>query len=385
MPNDPSQRPLPLLFTPLTLRGVRLKNRVVISPMCQYSADDGCANDWHLVHLGQFATGGAGLVFVEATAVQARGRITHGDMGLWKDEQIAPLKRITDFLKAHGCVPGIQIGHAGRKASMQRPWFGNGPLAEADFARGDKAWDIVAPSAEPIGEGWIKPQTMTLEDITQLTEDFRATTRRAVEAGFDALEIHGAHGYLLHSFCSPLTNKRDDEYGGPLGNRIRLSIETAAAVRAVWPSDKPLFYRVSATDFVDRGWTLEDSVTLANALKTRGVDVIDCSAGGIAGSATAAGIKRYPGFQVPFAERIRAQSGLKTQAVGIILDGTQAEEILQKGQADLIAVARQALHDPHWALHAAQELGADSHFAFWPKQYGWWLDARAKTLSLQKA
>ena len=384
MPHDQSQQTQPLLFTPLELRGVTLKNRVVLSPMCQYSADDGFASDWHLVHLGQFAKGGAGLVFTEAAAVEERGRITHGDLGIWKDEHVAPLQRITNFIKSQSATPAIQLAHAGRKGSMQRPWFGNAALTEADTQRGDLPWSIVAPSAEPVAPGWIMPHELTIDEIKALLKSWEAATRRALAAGFEVLEVHGAHGYLLHSFLSPLSNHRSDEYGGSLANRMRLAFEIVDTVRKIWPQDKPLFFRTSSSDYVDDGWRIEDTVTLARELKARGVDVVDCSSGGIAGSATAAPIKRYPGFQVPYAEQVRKEADIKTLAVGIILSGAQAEEILRQGKADLIAVGREALYDPHWALHAAAELGVDAQFAEWPKQYGWWLNARAKMLAAQR-
>ena len=384
MPNDNSNRPQPLLFSPLSMRGVTLKNRVVISPMCQYSACDGFANDWHLVHLGQFATGGAGLVFCEAAAVEEHGRITHGDLGIWNDAHIAPLERVTDFIKANDAVPGIQLAHAGRKASMQRPWYGNAALNDADTARGDLAWNIVAPSAEPVAPGWLMPHELSVAEINALVERWKAATRRSHAAGFDVLEVHGAHGYLLHSFLSPLSNKRTDAYGGSFENRIRLALEIVDVVRGEWPDDKPLFFRTSSSDFSAEGWKIEDTVALARELKEHGVDVIDCSSGGIAGSATAAPIKRYPGFQVPFAEQVKKEASILTQAVGIILNGTQAEEVLQAGRADLIAIGREALYDPHWAAHAAHELGADPQFGLWPKQYGWWLNVRANTLQLTR-
>ena len=384
MPNDNSNRPQPLLFSPLSMRGVTLKNRVVISPMCQYSACDGFANDWHLVHLGQFATGGAGLVFCEAAAVEEHGRITHGDLGIWNDAHIAPLERVTDFIKANDAVPGIQLAHAGRKASMQRPWYGNAALNDADTARGDLAWNIVAPSAEPVAPGWLMPHELSVAEIKALVEQWKAATRRSHAAGFDVLEVHGAHGYLLHSFLSPLSNKRTDAYGGSFENRIRLALEIVDVVRGEWPDDKPLFFRTSSSDFSAEGWKIEDTVALARELKEHGVDVIDCSSGGIAGSATAAPIKRYPGFQVPFAEQVKKEASILTQAVGIILNGTQAEEVLQAGRADLIAIGREALYDPHWAAHAAHELGADPQFGLWPKQYGWWLNVRANTLQLTR-
>ncbi len=374
----------PLLFTPLRLRGLTLKNRIVIPPMCQYSAIEGLANDWHLVHLGKLASGGAAMVICEAVAVDRDGRITHGDLGLWSDAHIAPLKRVTDFQRSQGCVPAIQLAHAGRKASMQRPWHGNGPLDDTDRARGEHIWSVVAPSAIPMDEGWLEPHALSRADIERLKTQWRDATHRAIAAGFDVAEVHGAHGYLLHEFLSPLSNRRDDEYGGSFENRIRLPLEIAREVRAIWPQDKPVFFRVSSVDGVDGGWTLEDSIALARKLREVGIDVIDCSSGGLLGSATAARVKRYPGFQVPFATTIRRESDIPTMAVGLILDGPQAEEVLRNGEADLIAIGREALYDPNWPLHAAEALGIDNEYADWPVQYGWWLDKRKKSLTPRK-
>jgi len=376
---------IPLLFTPLDLRGRRSGNRIVISPMCQYSAADGEPDDWHLAHLGKFATGGAGIVFVEATAVERRGRITHGDVGLWDDNQIAGHKRIVDFLQAQGSLAALQLAHAGRKASMQRPWFGNGPLDDADIARGDAAWEPVAPSPLPVDDGWLVPHELSAEEIAGLVANWAAAAERAVAAGYDVLEIHGAHGYLIHSFLSPLANKRADGYGGDRAGRMRLAIEITEAVRPVWPDDRPLFYRASAVDGTEDGWSLDDTVALARELKARGVDVIDCSSGGIAGPATAAGVKRQPGFQVPYAAAVRAQVDIMTQAVGLITHPKQAEEILQAGQADLIALGREALYDPYWPRHAAAMLDLDSAFDDWPEQYGWWLVRRARSSEFYQA
>jgi 2,4-dienoyl-CoA reductase-like NADH-dependent reductase (Old Yellow Enzyme family) len=375
----------PLLFSPCALRGVTLRNRVVISPMCQYSASDGMANDWHFAHLARFAIGGAGLVFTEAAAVERGGRITHGDVGIWRDEQIAPLKRIAAFLKSQGAVPAIQLAHAGRKASMQRPWHGNGPMGPADLARGEQPWSVVAPSPIPVDAGWLVPHELTLAEIEQIKSHWRSATSRALEAGFDVAEVHGAHGYLLHEFLSPISNRRTDAYGGDRAGRMRLALEIARIVREAWPDDRPVFFRVSSTDGVDGGWSLDDSVALARELKATGVDVIDCSSGGISGSATAARVKRTLGFQVPFSERIRREAGLPTVAVGLILEAQQAEAVLQAGQADLIAIGRQALFDPNWALHAELALGVDNEFASWPPQAGWWLDKRQRSLSPEDA
>jgi 2,4-dienoyl-CoA reductase-like NADH-dependent reductase (Old Yellow Enzyme family) len=371
----------PLLFSPYDIRGVRLKNRVVISPMCQYSAVDGMANDWHFAHLARFALGGAGLVFAEATAVQREGRITHGDLGIWSDAQVEPLQRITSFLKAHDTVPAIQLAHAGRKASMQRPWHGNGPLDDTDRARGEDVWPVAAPSAIPMDQGWLTPHELSLAEITDLRQSWKDATRRSIDAGFEVLEVHGAHGYLLHEFLSPLSNRRTDRYGGSFENRIRLALEIVADVRSVWPADRPLFFRVSSVDGVDGGWTLADSVALAKELRPLGVDVMDCSSGGLLGSATAARVKRYPGFQVPYAAEIRRGSGLATMTVGLILEAEQAEEILRKGDADLIAIGREALRNPNWPLHAEETLGVENEYASWPVQSGWWLDKRKKSLT----
>jgi 2,4-dienoyl-CoA reductase-like NADH-dependent reductase (Old Yellow Enzyme family) len=369
----------PLLFQPIALREVKARNRIVVSPMCQYSAKDGHVGDWHLVHLGKFALGGAGIVFVEATAVERRGRITHGDTGIWDEAHIAGLKRIADFVRSQGAVPAIQLAHAGRKASMARPWDGNGPLRQEDLDRGDKPWSIIAPTEEKLGEGWIAPRAFQAGDFQTVLTAYRNAVRRAVAAGFDIVEIHAAHGYLLHTFLSPLSNTRTDEYGGSRENRMRFPLEVARTVRDAWPASRPMFVRVSSVDDVEGGWSVEDTVAFARELKAIGVDVVDCSSGGILGSATAATktlLPRVPGFQIPFAERVRKDAGMKTMAVGLILTPQQAEEALQAGSADLIAVGREALYDPNWPLHAAQALGVDPDMARWPLQYGWWLTRR---------
>lgn len=370
----------PMLFTPLKLRGLETRNRVVISPMCQYSAHDGHMEDWHLVHLGRFAIGGAGIVFTEATAVQKRGRITHGCPGLWADSQIPGHARVAQFALRHGAIPAIQLGHAGRKAGIQRPWFGNGPLQSADLERGDMPWTPVGPSAVPVADGWPVPHELTISEIEALIEDYVAAARRALEAGYKIVEVHGAHGYLVHSFLSPISNRRNDRYGGDLKGRMRLALDIATAVRSVLPDDCPLFFRTSAVDGVADGWQLEDTVVLARALKDVGVDVMDCSSSGISGAATAgAGQKRQPGFQVPYADRVRAEAAMTTMAVGLITHPEQAEAILTEGRADLIAIGREALVDPMWALHAARTLGHDTDFSTWPKQSGWWLAGRERT------
>ncbi|MFT5180459.1 MAG: 2,4-dienoyl-CoA reductase-like NADH-dependent reductase (Old Yellow Enzyme family) [Alphaproteobacteria bacterium] len=370
----------PLLFTPITIGGVTLKNRVVISPMCQYSAHDGLANDWHNVHLGQYALGGTGLVFCEAAAVEKRGRITHGDLGIWSADHAAALKPITSFISAHGSVPGMQIAHAGRKASMQRPWLGHGPLDESDRARGETAWDIVAPSSEPVSEEGLMPHELSIEDIQGVQQAFADAAGYTDAAGFEVLEIHSAHGYLSHTFLSPLSNHRNDAYGGDLAGRMRFTLETVEKVRAVWPDHKPLFVRISSIDGAEGGWELEDSIVLTGEMKRRGVDVIDCSSGGIAGMATTSREPLPLGFRLPFSERIRRDNDIATMTHGLIVYAKQAEEILQSGQADLIGIAREALYNPYWARHAAHELGADPDFTDWPDQYGWWLTRREAQL-----
>ena len=366
----------PLLFSPITVRGVTLKNRIVISPMCQYSAREGLANEWHNVHLGQFALGGAGLVFCEAAAVEQRGRITHGDLGIWSAEHAKVLKPIVAFLKAHGAVPGMQIAHAGRKASMQRPWHGNGPLNDSDFARGEMTWDIVAPSAEAINEASLVPHELSIEDINTIQQAFADAAGYSDAAGFEVLEIHSAHGYLSNTFLSPLSNHRNDAYGGDRAGRMRFTLETVEKVRAVWPDHKPLFVRISTVDGAEGGWEIEDSVALTAEMQARGVDVVDCSSGGIAGMATATRDPLPLGFRVLFSERIRADNDIATMTHGLIIHAEQAEEILQNGQADLIGLAREVLYNPYWPRHAAYELGADPDFADWPEQYGWWLTRR---------
>jgi len=338
------------LFSPLTIRDVTFRNRIAVSPMCQYSCDDGFATDWHLVHLGSRAVGGAGLVMVEATAVEARGRITYGDLGLWKDDHVAPLARIVDFVHSHGAKAGIQLAHAGRKASCDLPWLG-GAVIVADAPNG---WQVVAPSAVAFQEGGPRPSALTVEEIRGLVDAFRGAAVRALTAGFDVIEIHGAHGYLINEFLSPLSNQRTDEYGGSFENRARFVTEVAQAIREVWPEAKPLFIRISASDWAEGGWTIEDSVALAKHLRGLGVDLVDASSGGVVSWAR---ITVGPGYQVPFAEQIRREAGVMTGAVGMITEAKQADEIIRSGQADLVLLARAFLRDPYWPLHAARELG----------------------------
>ncbi len=366
------------LFSPVELRSLRLKNRLVVPPMCQYSAKNGLVNDWHFAHLAKFAMGGFGAIITEACAVLERGRITHGDLGIWSDAHAEALKPIVSFLKGQNCAPGIQIAHAGRKASIQRPWHGNGPLDETDAARGETPWPISGASALPAGEGWLMPAEMTKAEIADVVEAFVQAAKRADDAGFEIVEIHGAHGYLIQSFLSPLSNKRGDAYGGDLAGRMRLALEVTEAVRAAWPGDKPLFFRVSAVDGFEGGWELDESIELARALKGLGVDVIDCSSGGnSAAGATASTGHRGPGFQVPYAEAIRHKADIMTMAVGLITQGPQAQDVLDEGAADLIAIGREALYNPFWPLHQADAMGKDDAFQMWPEQYGWWLSRRS--------
>jgi len=364
------------LFTPLSLRDVVLPNRIAVSPMCQYCAVDGLADDWHLVHLGRFAIGGAGLVMVEATAVEARGRISHGDLGLYDDAQIVPLRRVAAFLRRCGSVPGIQLGHAGRKASMQRAWRGNGPLTAEDHARGDLPWPVVGPSPIAAAEGWPLPREMTQHDVAAVTRAWVAAAERADRAGFDVLEVHAAHGYLLHSFLSPLSNRRGDDLGGDFSNRVRFLLQVVRAVRRVWPAGKPLFVRISATDGMEGGWSLEDSLRLAPLLYAEGVDLIDCSSGGLATSVTAPGVQELPrelGFQIPFAAAIRERTGGPVMAVGLILDAEFAEATVRNGRADVVAIGRGALDDPNWPEHARRKLVPQTEGTTIPPQVGWWM------------
>lgn len=364
----------PLLWTPYRLRGITARNRIVLSPMVQYRARDGVPGDFHLVHLGQFALGGFGLVITEATAVEEKGRISHHCTGLWNDEQVAAWRRITTFLREHNCLPGIQLSHSGRKGAVSTVFEGARPYAA------DNAWPLIAPTATPFAEGHQLPEALEVEEIEATVDLFVQAARRADFAGFEVLELHGAHGYLLASFLSLVSNRRSDAYGGDLAGRMRFPLEVCRAVRAAWPDHKPLFFRVSALDGAG-GWGLDDTVALAGELKRCGVDVVDCSSGGIAGSVMDSSLQRRPGFQVPFAAAVRRQAGIASMAVGLILDGPQAEDILVAGDADLIAIGRQALDDPHWPLHAAAGLGCDPNFGLWPQEYGYWLNKRQQSLA----
>jgi 2,4-dienoyl-CoA reductase-like NADH-dependent reductase (Old Yellow Enzyme family) len=367
------------LFSPTRLREIVLRNRVMISPMCQYSADeDGRAGDWHLVHYGRFAQGGAGLVMVEATAIAPQGRLGYGDLGIWNDYHVAGLSRIAGFIEAEGAVPAIQLGHSGRKASTQRPWHGHGPLGPEDWKeRGEAAWQAESVTDEPPGTRFMLPVELTLEKVHENLRLWEDAARRAAQAGFKALEIHGAHGYLIHSFLSPISNKRTDAYGGDFAGRTRFGIEVVESVRKAWPEHLPLFFRISALDAAVDGWSLEDTIALARVLKAKGVDLIDCSSGGIGSDPTI--IPRGPGFQVPFAEKVRVGAGVKTVAVGLITDAEQAECIVADGRADLVAVGREALFNPNWPLHAMRSLEPDRRFDEWPPSSGWWLNRRKMT------
>jgi len=347
------------LFEPLVLRSLTLRNRIVVSPMCQYSSVDGFSTDWHLVHLGSRAVGGASAVIAEATAVSPEGRISPHDLGIWKDEHVSMLARITTFIRAQGAVAGVQLAHAGRKASMDAPWRGGRQLNETEGG-----WrPVYAPSAVAFSSHTQQPAAMTHADIERVIGDFRRGAERALAAGFQLVELHGAHGYLLHEFLSPISNTRTDEYGGSFENRARFVLQVVDAVREVWPDNLPLFMRLSATDWTEGGWDIEQSIELSRILGTHGVDLVDASSGGNVAGAT---IPVGPGYQVQFAERIRREAGLPTGAVGMITDAHQAEEILRGGKADVVILARQLLRDPYWPLRAASVLGAD---VTWPPQY----------------
>lgn len=354
-----SPRPAADLFTPLTVRSIELRNRVGVSPMCQYSSDDGFATDWHLVHLGAFARGGAALVMTEGTAVLPEGRISPWDLGIWKDDHIDALRRITAFVRQQGAAPGIQLAHAGRKASLGRPWESRSVLSPEKGG-----WDDVwAASAIPFADDHPLPRALDVAGISGVIESFVSATGRALDAGFEVVEIHASNGHLLHSFLSPLANRRTDRYGGSFENRARLLLEVTAAVRREWPDRYPLLVRMAASDWAEGGWALDDSVRLARLLRDEGVDLIDCTSGGLVASQQ---IAFAPGFQVPFAERIRREAEIGTIAVGLITDPHQANAVVTEGRADMVFLAREMLRNPHWPLHAAHRLGASIS---WPPRY----------------
>lgn len=369
------------LFSTLRIREITLPNRIVVSPMCLYSAINGLANDWHFVHYGKLATGGSGLVMVEATAVAPTGRITHGCTGLWHDDQIESLRRIADFVRKEGSVPGIQLAHAGRKASSQRPWQGGEALGDAEAKMGEGPWRTVAPSAIAANPKRDAPAALEIDEMHQITGQWAEATRRALACGFDVVEIHGAHGYLLHSFLSPVSNHRTDCYGGSLENRMSYPLEVAAAVRREWPEHLPAFYRLSATDGLPDGWTMEDTIVFSARLRELGYDVIDCSSGGIDAErsrSVATDLTRRPGFQVPFAQQVRDELDMVSAAVGLIVDARQADSIIRNNHADLVCLGRELLFNPHWPVQALVELEGEDGYDIWPPQYEWSLRKRAQ-------
>jgi 2,4-dienoyl-CoA reductase-like NADH-dependent reductase (Old Yellow Enzyme family) len=372
----PAATPLPLLFTPLELRGVTARNRVVVSPMCQYASADGGPTDFHLVHLGKFAMGGAGIVFCEETSVEERGRKSYHCAGIYSDAHVPQYRRINDFIRSQGAVPAIQIGHSGRKGSGCAPWDGYRQLTAEDAKHNEPPWQTVSASAVAASEASPVPHALDREQIGALVARWREAATRARDAGYDIIEVHAAHGYLIHQFLSPVTNLRTDSYGGDLAGRMRLCLEIVEAVREVWPHDRPVFMRVSAVDGANSRWSVDDTVALAGASKDRGIEVVTPSSGGINGPGTATLVPRYPGYHVEYSERVRREVGVKTIAVGLITEARHAEEILQRGQADLIALARELLWNPNWTVHAARELGVPDYLDLLPRGYAWWLKRR---------
>lgn len=373
------------LFTPLQLRSLTLRNRVVVSPMQMYSASDGMVGDWHLVHLGRFALGGAGMVVVEATAICPEGRSTLHDNGLWNDAQVAAYRRITDFLRANHTASTIQLQHAGRKSSSQAPWDGFGPLGENDASRGEQAWPAWGPTRNGWSDAYPSTRQIDGKDFEYLLDCYRRSAKLALVAGFDAVEIHAAHGYLLHSFLSPLSNTRSDAYGGSLEGRMRFPLEVVSAVREVWPAERPLLFRMSTVDGTDVGWSLDDSAVFATRLRALGVDVLDCSSGGMNLPKATNLVARSPGFQVPFARELRRRADMATMAVGLIRTPEQANAIIENGDADLVALARELLWNPNWPAQAAVTLGADREWSLWPRSFGWWLRRRDRHRTSEKA
>jgi 2,4-dienoyl-CoA reductase-like NADH-dependent reductase (Old Yellow Enzyme family) len=371
-----------LLFKPITLRGVTARNRIVVSPMSQYAAVDTLPTEWHLVHLGKFAMGGAGIVFVEETAVEQRALKTYHCPGIYNDAQAKAWRRITDFLRSQGALTGIQLGHAGRKVATKAPWDGFAPLSEDDAKHGEPPWQGIAPSPIPFKPGAMVPREMDRDDIKTVIASHVEACHRSVDAGFDICEIHGAHGYVIQQFLSPITNKRTDAYGGDIEGRMRFGLELIEAVRAAWPNDRPLFFRASCVDGKGGAWDIGDTVVLARELKTRGIDMIDCSSGGIDGPLTLAVVPRVPGYHVPYAERIRREAEIPTMAVGLITDAHQAEGYLTDGKCDLIALAREMMWNPNWPVHAAAALGAGDPLDLLPASYAWWLRRREEVRTL---
>jgi 2,4-dienoyl-CoA reductase-like NADH-dependent reductase (Old Yellow Enzyme family) len=373
------------LFTPLQLRGFVARNRIMVSPMQQYASPDGYANDYHLVHLGRFALGGAGIVIAEATGIEPTGRISSSDLGLWSDDHIPALSRIATFLSAYGAIPGIQLVHAGRKAAIQAPWDGAGPLTEADAARGDPPWPVQGPSPIAAGPGWQTPVEMSVTDIRRTIELWAEASARASRAGYKVIDLHGAHGYLLHSFLSPLSNHRSDAYGGSLANRMRYCLEVVEAIRAAIPADVALFYRLSLLDGIEGGWTLDDSVTLSRELYARGVDVVDCSSGGaLADRSRDSRVRRGYAFHAPYSRELRARTGGLVATVGLIVDPRQAEAVLQSGDADIVAIGRELLVEPNWPHRARAELMGEAYDE-WHREAGWWLEHRRAAIEKLRA
>jgi 2,4-dienoyl-CoA reductase-like NADH-dependent reductase (Old Yellow Enzyme family) len=374
--------PQPLLFTPIQLAGLTARNRIVVSPMCQYSSQDGGPTDWHLVHLGKFALGGAGIVFCEETAVEMRARKTYGCAGIYSGKHVPMYRRITEFINKNKSIAAMQIGHSGRKAACGPPWTDFTPLNASDANNGMPPWQGVSASAVAHRADAQAPHALTVTEIREVIDAWREAALRTLDAGFEMVEIHGAHGYLIHQFLSPLANTRRDTYGGDLQGRMRFALELTESVRAVWPREKPLWFRVSAVDGDGGAWSLDDTVVLARELKARGVDVVSCSSGGINGPLNMAIVPRTPGYQVPYAERVRRDAGLATCAVGLITEAAHAEDILQKGQADLVAMARELMYNPNWPVHAAKQLGVHDYLDLLPEEYAWWLKRREKIRDL---
>jgi 2,4-dienoyl-CoA reductase-like NADH-dependent reductase (Old Yellow Enzyme family) len=365
------------LFEPYTIRGLTLRNRIVVSPMATYSAVDGHATDWHVQHIGKLAAGGAGLVFVEQSSVNLQGRITYGCLGIWDDSQIAGHRRLADLIRSLGAASAIQIAHSGRKGSSQRPWEGGLSLGDADIAaRGEGPWNACAPSAIAFDDNWPAPVEMSLAAVEAVVEDYRAAFIRARTAGYDICELHCAHGYLMHSFLSPLGNQRSDDYGGTRENRMRIPLRIAAIMREVWPDDLPCFVRISSVDGVGIGWSLDDSIAFAKALKAVGIDVIDCSSGGFKLPKENSLVARTPGFQLPFSEAIRQEANILTMGVGLIREAQPAALALEQGRCDLVALGRELLWNPNWPAQIAAEHGVGVGWGLWPDQYGWWIKRR---------
>jgi len=362
------------LFSSLKIKSKTFRNRVVLSPMCQYKASDGIVNDWHFQHYSRFAFSGLGAAFIEATGVSPEGRIGHGCTGIWNDDHITGLSKIAKTFNEYKCLSGIQLAHAGRKASFLRPWDGASPITENE--KSEPAWQTIGPSAIPINENSPVPKEMTIEDINKVKEEFKKAAQRADKAGFDIIEIHGAHGYLLHSFFSPISNHRNDLYGGSFENRIRFALEVIADIKSVWPENKPLFYRLSSIDAPGEGADLQDNINLAKALKVAGVDVVDCSSGGITGSPVLTKSKIIPGFQVPYSEKIKNEAEINSMAVGAIINPDQANEIILNKRADLVAIGRELLADTQWVYKAATHFNLDNAKSYLPDSYSFYLSRR---------